>query len=119
MQEEWKSKWVAALRSGKYRQGEMTLRDYDDKFCCLGVLCDLVKPDGWVRGTGRYVFEFESQVQTTKLPWSVIDIVGDVNQGDLIRMNDNDKASFEKIADFIEGSEWSGPSVKNEMGSST
>lgn len=45
-----KEKWVAALRSGKYKQGELRLRhksDRDgepDRFCCLGVLCD-VSPD--------------------------------------------------------------------------
>ncbi len=32
--------WVTALRSGQYRQGTGQLRQ-DDKFCCLGVLCNL------------------------------------------------------------------------------
>lgn len=34
-------KWVEALRSGKYEQGEYQLRTEDDKFCCLGVLCEV------------------------------------------------------------------------------
>lgn len=33
--------WIEALRSGQYQQGEGTLRDRDNKFCCLGVLCNL------------------------------------------------------------------------------
>ena len=40
--------WVAALRSGKYRQGQSMLRVFDseqeppmNRFCCLGVLCDI------------------------------------------------------------------------------
>ncbi len=33
--------WADALRSGFYVQGYGTLRSIDDKFCCLGVLCDL------------------------------------------------------------------------------
>lgn len=33
-----KKKWVAALRSGKYKQGQKALLK-DDKFCCLGVAC--------------------------------------------------------------------------------
>lgn len=37
--------WIKALRSGKYKQGEGTLKQYDSKgqaqHCCLGVLCDL------------------------------------------------------------------------------
>lgn len=35
-----KAKWLAALRSGEYKQTRDVLRD-DDGFCCLGVLCDL------------------------------------------------------------------------------
>lgn len=36
--------WLKALRSGKYVQGRNHLR-CGDYFCCLGVLCDLVKDD--------------------------------------------------------------------------
>lgn len=38
-------KWVKALRSGKYKQGTGTLKQYNRKgqvkYCCLGVLCEL------------------------------------------------------------------------------
>lgn len=34
-------KWVEALRSGKYKQGQRRLRDENNNFCCLGVLCNL------------------------------------------------------------------------------
>lgn len=38
-------KWVKALRSGKYKQGTGTLKQYNSKgqtqHCCLGVLCEL------------------------------------------------------------------------------
>jgi hypothetical protein len=40
MKTEIKEKWVNALRSGEYEQGQGVLRS-SDKFCCLGVLCDL------------------------------------------------------------------------------
>ena len=40
MDQQIKAEWVAALRSGGYKQGVHFLRQ-DDKFCCLGVLCDL------------------------------------------------------------------------------
>lgn len=40
-----KSLWVAALRSGKYRQGKNALtngrRGAQRRYCCLGVLCDV------------------------------------------------------------------------------
>lgn len=34
----FKKKWVAALRSGKFEQGQCTLRD-GKQYCCLGVAC--------------------------------------------------------------------------------
>jgi hypothetical protein len=34
-------RWVAALRSGDYQQGFCRLRSLDNRFCCLGVLCNL------------------------------------------------------------------------------
>ena len=37
-------KWVAALRSGEYKQGKGRLRQ-GDCFCCLGVACDLYQKD--------------------------------------------------------------------------
>lgn len=43
-------RWLDALRSGKYQQGFCRLRSVDpsgDRHCCLGVLCDVVDPDGW------------------------------------------------------------------------
>ena len=39
--------WVKALRSGEYQQGRGCLRSRDDKFCCLGVLCDLTNRKEW------------------------------------------------------------------------
>lgn len=33
--------WVEALRSGKYKQGRKALKNRDNEFCCLGVLCDI------------------------------------------------------------------------------
>lgn len=57
MNPEVKAKWVAALRSGQYKQGVNCLRD-GDTFCCLGVLCDVVEPTGWnhncLYGDDRY-----------------------------------------------------------------
>ena len=41
-------KWVAALRSGKYKQTKNVLHrtNGQDKFCCLGVACDLFIKSG-------------------------------------------------------------------------
>lgn len=45
MRKDIAERWVAALRSYKYKQGKYFLRNKDDKFCCLGVLCDLHAQD--------------------------------------------------------------------------
>lgn len=51
MNQEVKTKWLAALRSGEYEQGREQLH-YQSKsresFCCLGVLCDLAFKEGVV-----------------------------------------------------------------------
>lgn len=40
MNKKVKKMWIAALTSGKYKQGKGQLRS-GNKFCCLGVLCNL------------------------------------------------------------------------------
>lgn len=45
MKKEIAKRWIKALRSGKYKQGQSFLKQYDTKnqprHCCLGVLCEL------------------------------------------------------------------------------
>lgn len=45
MKKDVAKKWVKALRSGKYKQGQSWLKQYNNKgqeqHCCLGVLCEL------------------------------------------------------------------------------
>ena len=49
-------RWIKALRGGikrlaggEYEQGEGRLRTEQGTYCCLGVVCDLYDPTGWVR----------------------------------------------------------------------
>lgn len=46
-------KWVKALRSGKYKQGEGELRN-NNHFCCLGVLCDISKAGRWLEDPDNF-----------------------------------------------------------------
>ena len=48
-----KADWVAALRSGTYRQISGHLADEGNGRCCLGVLCDLAVEAGVVRKQRR------------------------------------------------------------------
>lgn len=45
MKKELKDKWIAALRSGEYRQGKSKLKTDSGGYCCLGVLADICKLD--------------------------------------------------------------------------
>lgn len=55
MRSDIRQAWLNALRSGNYVQGSGKLRralnenapDITEGYCCLGVLCDIVRPFGW------------------------------------------------------------------------
>ena len=99
MDPELKSRWVAALRSGKYAQGRHSLRSADDKFCCLGVLADVLAPEDWEK---REHAEQDYRFQGTKhtLRWEEVPYTV---QGDLVNLNDiAPRKSFTEIADWIE-----------------
>ena len=62
-------RWVAALRSERYRQVREHLRT-DLGYCCLGVACDVYRPGRWRRRTdGEWVFLNDNAV----LPLGVVD----------------------------------------------
>lgn len=119
----FKKKWVAALRSGKYKQTKGALKRVSEftesvSYCCLGVACDLINPKGWG----------EKDSYSTSVTYSPLDSLGRKNpslkycQSDalmpenlqkkiglsieamevLTTMNDTERASFKKIADYIE-----------------
>src|SRR3990167_5958720 len=71
MKKIWKRRWLQALRSRDYKQGEGALAKIDTdgkiKNCCLGVLCDVVKKHTgigeWSKNYGDefLVFKFKGQ----------------------------------------------------------
>lgn len=103
MDAEIKAKWVKALRSGEYEQGAGKLRRADDKFCCLGVLSDLVDDKQWKLSpnTRSFVYgEYESLCWPSQ---PVMDHSGlpVIEMNKLAEKNDNG-ATFAEIADYIE-----------------
>lgn len=87
MDQELKSKWIAALRSGKFKQGEGALCR-DGAYCCLGVLCEVAgRDDDWREWSlnpfmnGAYGMSYEEAAEYAN-------------------MNDGGK-SFAEIADHI------------------
>jgi hypothetical protein len=119
-------KWVRALRSGLFQQGQGYLRKENDGnsegvkspdlFCCLGVACELAAIEGVNiskrKKTEHIDGEYEYDGSTGLLPESVLEWLG-LSSTDghfqlenhftssLTEMNDSGK-TFEEIADFIE-----------------
>lgn len=109
MKKKIKDKWVAALRSGEYVQGRGQLRDSENKFCCLGVLCNIhamENPDFAPTQTNKDSYGGEWLV----LPKIVEDWAGisyDENDftSEVVDMNDGThrrRCTFNEIADYIE-----------------
>lgn len=104
-----KSKWLEALRSGKYRQGRRRLRTEDGYYCGLGVLCDIAGAK-WEYSNGRWVAVHKGNRSYERLPHSLRDELGIVDRDSLAveAMNDgssswlNDPQTLEQIADWIE-----------------
>ncbi len=106
MDKVWKSKWLEALRSEKYKQGKSVLRDTNNNFCCLGVLCDLVDPSGWGQRHGDaipYKNDHFSLPREIAVKVGIRDGYGSWKSGEkcLATENDNGK-SFSEIANIIE-----------------
>lgn len=108
MNQEWKAKWLEALRSGEYKQCREKLRDNQDKFCCLGVFCDIYDPDRWdlvsPNSERPYLYYGGLRREASYIPGPIRKEVGLslVDCRDLSSMNDERQMSFAEIADYIE-----------------
>ena len=124
MDEQIKQRWLEALRSGEYQQTKGTLHDTKG-FCCLGVLCDVLKNDPLFRGewvyNGGKVAQFveEGGESSMALPSEVfmqrmgidrndpytqeprVFTDGDIGKHRLATLND-EGYTFAEIADIIE-----------------
>ncbi len=107
------TKWVEALESGEYRQGQQYLRqkhEEGDLFCCLGVACSLFpeisKPEDYeeVEEGGPVFYSNEKSL----LPERMVKLLGFLgklgqhkhNDTSLSMMNDNG-ITFKEIAEEI------------------
>lgn len=103
--------WLKALRSGKYQQGKNQLRN-GDRFCCLGVLCEVYRQDTgkgrWTRGESFVAGDSEDccVLPDAVMAWAALS--GDTprlgprkNSAYATTLNDNGR-SFSYIADRIE-----------------
>lgn len=120
MKREIRDKWVAALRSGEYKQGTSVLRRSHpggDTFCCLGVLCDLAEKEGIISseikvdafGEPMYYYgAYDAFLPGPVRVWSGVGEApspfADSEHNTLVYLNDEAGYNFNEIADVIEAS---------------
>ncbi len=97
MNKELKDRWIAALRSGTYKQGHRCLRNTNNEYCCLGVLCDIVDNTKWKKKTGPYYVKYE----VNNVSFAPAHMLDDNMQRKLSTLND-DAVPFCTIANYIE-----------------
>ena len=102
-----KEQLIAALRSGKYQQGQARLCK-DGKYCCIGVLCELMeipKEEGiaHTKYAGNAICMPDDYLKQSGLHSHF----GSSGNGglDLARLNDKGY-TFEQIADIIESGDY-------------
>lgn len=116
MNQEVKQKWVAALRSGEYTQGQGSLKNAKSEYCCLGVLCDVAKKEGQevvekyltFEGVyafdGKWLFPPHSVRDWAQLSTEAPYVLVGAGMERLDHLNDSGDFSFNQIADLIEAS---------------
>lgn len=123
MNTDLKAKWISALRSGEFEQGDGLLHNQSENtYCCLGVLCKVMGAEfgpatvqtndeefprtyNFVPHVGDKIL---SNGYSEELNDSLCLEIDMPDQTKLIQMNDGnielgiDKHSFSEIADYIE-----------------
>ena len=96
-------KWIEALRSGEYKQTRETLvvkkPFHHSKYCCLGVACRVadIKDEEIINDNELCYLE---EPLLSRIP-AYTNFIRSL-ESRLITMNDDDKKTFEEIADYIE-----------------
>lgn len=109
---EFAEKWVKALRSGRYRQGDEGLY-FNSCYCCLGVGCIVAgaTPEEIV-GEATAIVDIDSTFRYFKISDKEFykripkEIKGNAIDNDLVselvKLNDEKGETFPEIADWIE-----------------
>jgi len=103
MNKQVKKKWLKALRSGEYEQAQGQLKE-KDKFCCLGVLCDLhAKETAHIWKLEKYL-ENDIHLPIEVVSWAELSSNSPKYNKNSSHLTDaNDRGySFKQIANIIE-----------------
>ena len=100
--------WLATLEQHPERQTQGKLGTNDNKFCCLGQLCDLLYEKNEISTTTDGELKYGQEGDSMYLPNEVVDFMGfydwsgiiDEGKSSLAEMNDAG-ATWPEIAKFI------------------
>lgn len=92
-----RTKWVKALRSGKYRQGQGWLVTSDRRYCCLGVAKVAV-----LNGNAEKLRRDREILLGRRDAMRLGVSYGHLTTATLTRLNDRSRWTFNEIADLIE-----------------
>ena len=121
-----RARWVEALRSGAYVQERGSLKTVNLEgrapcHCAIGVLCEVFEPEGWedlafdelgrmagaLPGATRFrVFRRDDTGTPGMRPDDALAqsvAMTEAEAREVVSLNDTIKASFDQIADFLEG----------------
>ena len=108
MKKELKDNWVKALRSGEYKQGRGQLC-MDEKYCCLGVLCEVYGLTGRLEGLNNNERSYlmpggveGDYRQIYSIPDTSVFGLDRSIACTLVNMNDDQCRNFTEIAEYIE-----------------
>ncbi len=106
--------WCEALRSGKFKRGKgklCTVKGKTSKYCCLGVLCHILKTpyEKTIDGYKKYLSQSQNALPenvriNAKMYSSLGNNLKNSYEGftQLSRINDETNFTFKQIADIIE-----------------
>lgn len=107
MNKDIKKKWLAALESGEYDKGAGWLRSPDDKYCCLGVLCDLYSKEigvEWDFAGDAYCLEnLASILPYSVVEWSRLESPDPEVNGVLLSTVNDSTSTFDDVIGLIRG----------------
>lgn len=99
-----KRKWIKAMRSGKYKKGNILLRGFapdSESFCAQGVLLDILDPEGWNSLKDKDVHKFA--MGASAIDWDKRRELGITDRDHFQISMINDKSeTFEPVIEYIQ-----------------
>ena len=89
-----KDAWLSALRDHTYQHGRFEFKTPDGAYCCLGVLCMVMKHPEWAQSReGRHNQYDQLRMHSQLTP---------AETHALVALNDMNDSTFHHIANYIE-----------------